>query len=355
MPVPTIYFDKGVVRLIDQTKLPNELTYINCATKEDIWHAVKSMKIRGAPAIGVAAGFGVALGMKDFSSASYAKFKNKLEDVVAYLLGVRPTAVNLSWALNRMKLVVNNNAGKSIDLLKKLLFKEAASILEEDKEICRRMAGFGEKLIQSGSNILTHCNAGGLATADYGTALGVLFSAKKKGKRFHVYVDETRPVLQGCRLTSWELMQEDIPCTLICDNMAASLMKQKKVDLVIVGGDRIAGNGDTANKIGTYSLAALSYLHKIPFYVAAPRSSFDLDISSGSFIPIEERSPEEVTCISGVRVAPKGITVYNPAFDVTPYKYITAFITENGIIKPPFRENILKRFATKARRTLKKI
>lgn len=342
MPVQTIYWDNGVVKIIDQTKLPHELVYIDCKTKEDIWHVIKTLKIRGAPAIGIAAGFGVYLGMKDFVGKTFNEFRKEFEQVSSYLLSVRPTAVNLSWALNRMRGVVKE---KDIDLVKELLLKEAQQILEEDKEICRRMASFGSQFVKSGNNVLTHCNAGGLATADYGTALGVLFYAKEEGKQFHVYVDETRPVLQGARLTSWELMQSKIPCTLICDNMAAGLMGQKKIDLVIVGGDRIARNGDTANKIGTYSLACLAQLHRIPFYVVAPRSSFDLNISDGSLIPIEERNPEEVACIGGVRIAPDGVKVYNPAFDVTPAGFITAFITEYGVIKPPFSENIASKIS----------
>lgn len=347
MPIPTIYWDNDVVKLIDQTKLPQELVYITCSTKEDIWHAIKTMQIRGAPAIGIAAGFGVFLGIKNFRGDDYTKFRKNLDEVITYLLSVRPTAVNLAWALNRMRRAVEDCANKKVDYLKEILFKEAQKILEEDKEICRRMARFGARLIKTGCNVLTHCNAGGLATADYGTALGVLFRAKEEGKKFHVYVDETRPVLQGARLTAWELMQAGIPCTLISDNMAASLMKDKKIDLVIVGGDRIAGNGDTANKIGTYSLACLARFHKIPFYVAAPRSSFDLSIKDGSSIPIEERNSDEITHIKGIRIAPEGVRVYNPSFDITSAKYITSFITENGIIKPSLKKNIQQKFLEK--------
>lgn len=340
MPIPTIYWDKTAVKLIDQTKLPDRLVYIKCKTKEDIWHAIKTMQIRGAPAIGVAAGFGVALGMKNYKGNSFDGFKNQLEKVILYLYRSRPTAVNLVWALNRMRKIVLGSSDKKVNYLKKALFTEAIKILKEDKEICRKIANFGERFIKSGCNVLTHCNAGGLATADYGTALSVLFRAKAKGKKFHVYADETRPVLQGARLTVWELMQAKIPCTLICDNMAASLMKQKKIDLIIVGADRIAGNGDTANKIGTYSLACLAKLHKIPFYVAAPSSTFDLSLKNGKGIPIEERHAKEVTHIRGKRIAPVGVRVYNPSFDVTPAEYITAFITEKGIITRPFDELI---------------
>lgn len=344
MPIPTIYWDNGVVKLVDQIKLPNELVYIECRTKEEIWHAIKVMQIRGAPAIGVAAGFGVVLGMKEKGAKTYSEFKNELDKLISYLASVRPTAVNLNWALSRMKKVVEDNVEKDIPSLKKILLSEALKILEEDKKICRKMAQFGNELIPRDSSVLTHCNAGGLATADYGTALGVLFCAKEEGKKFHVYVDETRPVLQGARLTAWELMQAGIPCTLICDNMAASLMKQARINLVLVGGDRIAANGDTANKIGTYSLACLAKTHKIPFYVAAPRSSFDLVIADGNSIPIEERNPREVMCIGDRRIAPEGIKVYNPAFDVTPGDLITAFVTERGIIEPPYKENIGLKF-----------
>lgn len=346
MPLETIYWENGIVKLIDQTRLPDELIYISCRTKEDIWNAIKTMQIRGAPAIGIAAGFGVVLGMKDFSGANN-EFKKKSEEVIAYLLSVRPTAVNLAWALERMRQIVENNADKSAEGIKGLLQREALNILEEDKDICRRIAGNGGKFIKEGTNILTHCNAGGLATADYGTALSVFFYAKEKGIKFHVYVDETRPVLQGARLTAWELIQADIPCTLICDNMAASLMRQKKIDLVIVGADRIACNGDTANKIGTYSVACLAKIHRIPFYVAAPKSTFDFNIKDGSSIIIEERDPKEVTHIKGRKIAPEGIKVYNPSFDLTPNEYITAFITEEGIILPPFKENISKKFIEK--------
>lgn len=340
MPIATIYWDNGVVKLIDQTELPDKLVYMECGTKKEMWDAIKRLVVRGAPAIGIAAGFGIVLGMKDFSGATYMEFKKQLDNVIKYLRSARPTAVNLSWALDRVKNAVENNKKQSINFLKKLLLKEALKILEEDKDICRKMGGFGERFIKSGCNVLTHCNAGGLATADYGTALSLLFYAKDDGRKFHVYVDETRPVLQGARLTAWELMHAGIPCTLICDNMAASLMRQKKVDLVIVGADRIAKNGDTANKIGTYSLACLAHLHKVPFYVAAPKSTFDLNIPDGSHIPIEERHAEEITHIRGTRIAPKGVKVYNPSFDVTPAEYVTAFITEKGIIAPPFKGNI---------------
>jgi len=340
MPVPTIYWSNGCVKLIDQTKLPDRCSYMTCRTKEQIWNAIKALKVRGAPAIGIAGGFGVFLGMKNFKGENYRIFKKEMEKVLAYLFSARPTAVNLPWALNRMRNIAEKNSNLPIVSLKKLLLDEAIKILKEDKEMCRKIASYGEKLIKNGSNVLTHCNAGGLATADYGTALSLLFYAKEDGKKFHVYVDETRPVLQGARLTAWELMEAKIPCTLICDNMSASLMKKKKIDLIIVGADRIAKNGDTANKIGTYNLACLARFHKIPFYVVAPSSTFDLKIPNGEYIPIEERNAEEITHIRGKRIAPKGVKVYNPSFDVTPAEYITAFITEKGIISQPFKKNI---------------
>jgi methylthioribose-1-phosphate isomerase len=340
MPVPTIYWKDGCVKLIDQTKLPDKLVYMRCRTKEQIWDAIKALKVRGAPAIGIAGGFGAFLGIKNFKEGNYKKFKSKMEKVLSYLFSARPTAVNLPWALNRMRKIVEKNSKKSISQLKKILLEEAINILEEDKAMCRKIASYGEKFIKNGSNVLTHCNAGGLATADYGTALSLLFYAKEDGKKFHVYVDETRPVLQGARLTAWELMDAKVPCTLICDNMSASLMSKKKIDLIIVGADRIAKNGDTANKIGTYNLACLAHLHKIPFYVVAPSSTFDLNISDGKHIPIEERNAEEVTHIRGKRIAPKGVKVYNPSFDVTPAEYITAFVTEKGIIRKPYKKNI---------------
>ena len=341
MAIATIYWDKDQVKLIDQTRLPVECVYISCRTKEDIWQAIKIMQIRGAPAIGIAAAFGVFLGMNTSTANTYQEFISELEEVTVYLAAVRPTAVNLKWALERMKAVIKKNADQSVDALKKRLFQEAMQILDEDKEMCRQIGKFGSELIKPGISVITHCNAGGLANEDYGTALAVFFRAHEQKVDFHVYVDETRPVLQGSRLTSWELMQAGIDCTLICDNMAASLMRHKKIDLVIVGGDRVARNGDTANKIGTYNLACLANIHKIPFYVAVPSNSFDLEIANGSFIPIEERASNEVTHIKDVTVSPAGIKVYNPAFDVTPADLITGFITERGIIEPPYEKNLV--------------
>jgi len=344
MQIRTIYWNNNAVKLIDQTRLPGQLVYIECRTKENIWHAIKTMQIRGAPAIGIAAGFGVFLGIRDSKAETYVEFKNELDKVISYLFRARPTAVNLQWALSRMAEIAEKNSYNSIASIKDILFRESLHLLEKDQKICRKIGRVGSKFIQKGSSVLTHCNAGGLATAGYGTALGVLFRAKEERKNFSVYVDETRPLLQGARLTIWELMRAGITCTLICDNMAASLMKQGKIDLVIVGADRIASNGDTANKIGTYNLACLADIHNIPFYVAAPKSTFDLNIANGSAIPIEKRNPQEVTNIGEKMIAPLAVNVYNPAFDITPGEMITAFITEKGIIKPPYGNNIKLKF-----------
>lgn len=346
MLTATIYWEKNRVKLIDQTKLPGKVVYLTCRSVDDIRKAIKTMRIRGAPAIGIAAGFGVVLGMKNFpSGADSRKFKRQFDKVSRYLLSARPTAVNLSWALKRMEKVAVSARDRDINTIKRLLLAEARRILAEDIKICRRIGKLGVKLIRPGSNVLTHCNAGGLATGGYGTALGVIKSAWAQGRKFGVYVDETRPVLQGARLTAWELMQAGIRCTLICDNMAAGLMRRGKIDTVIVGADRITAYGDTANKIGTYSIACLARMHRIPFYVAAPRSTFDLEILHGGDIPIEERDPEEVTGKGSARTAPAGVKVYNPAFDVTPGNLVTAFITEKGIIRPPYRKNIRVKFA----------
>jgi methylthioribose-1-phosphate isomerase len=299
-----------------------------------MWAAIKRLKVRGAPAIGVAGAFGVLLGIKNAKAGSYKVFKNKMDSAIRYLASSRPTAVNLFWALERMKKCAQKNAAKPLGQVKKMLLEEAFSIMREDQEVCRRMASFGSRLIKNGDRILTHCNAGGLATVDYGTALGVLFKAKKDGKRIKVFVDETRPLLQGARLTTWELMKEKIDVTLICDNMAASLMAKGEIDKVFVGADRIAKNGDAANKIGTYSLAVLARYHKIPFYVVAPMSTFDFKLSSGRKIPIEQRGADEVRQILGRKIAPRNVRVYNPAFDVTPARLITAIVTEEGVLRP---------------------
>lgn len=342
MPVTTIKWVNGKVRMIDQTKLPQELVYLEIDDVENLGEAIKSLRVRGAPAIGIAGAFGVVLGIQNFKGEDKAPFFKKLKDTADYLLTTRPTAVNLSWAINRMKRVAEKYSDKSITQIKERLLQEALKIWEEDREICRRIGKHGAKLIKDGFNILTHCNTGALATADYGTALGVIFAAKEEGKRVRVFADETRPLLQGARLNVWELMNEGIDVTLICDNTAAFVMQQNKINCVIVGADRIARNGDTANKIGTYNLAVLAEKHTIPFYVAAPFSTIDFNIKNGSEIPIEERAPEEITEGFGKRTAPAGAKVYSPAFDVTPHELITAIITEQGVIEPTFEQNLAK-------------
>lgn len=340
MPIKTIEWKNNAVRIIDQTKLPHELSFINCRDVKTLVSAIKKLKVRGAPALGVAGGFGVALGMKGSKTKNSSQFLKNLRKVTKYLGSSRPTAVNLFWALERMEKVAFKHKNLSVKNLKKVLLKEAIKIHEEDKRTCRAMAKHGASLIKSGDNILTHCNAGALATAGCGTALGVLYRAKEQGKKIKVYADETRPLLQGARLTAWELMRAGIDTTLICDNMAASLMAQGKVDKIFVGADRIASNGDTANKIGTYSLAVLAKYHKIPFYIVAPVSTIDFKIKSGKDIPIEERHTGEVRGFGPVRIACKDVKVWNPAFDVTPHHLITAIITEKGVARKQFYKKI---------------
>ena len=338
----TIEWRRNKVKIIDQSKLPSKLAYLNLSNVRQLWRAIRRLKVRGAPAIGIAAALGVALAMRSSRATTFTQFKKELKDVVEYLKEARPTAINLFWALERMERVTQEHYRESIPTLKKLLLKEAQKIIREDKNICRRMARFGSKLIKHGDVILTHCNAGALATADYGTALGVIYEAKKQAKRIKVYTDETRPVLQGARLTTWELMQHKIDVTLICDNMAADLMQKGKVDKILVGADRIAANGDTANKIGTYNLAVLANFHHIPFYVVAPASSFDLRLKCGKDIPIEQRDSRELREIFGRQLAPKRVKVYNPAFDVTPNSLITAIVTEKGILRKPYKVSLRK-------------
>lgn len=320
----------GFVRLIDQTLLPTTLTYRDCHTVEDVWEAIKSLRVRGAPAIGVAAAMGVVVGLRDFAKADRASLLKRLHEVCDYLATSRPTAVNLFWALERMKSLA---FGTESDTLQVLL-REALAIEEEDRRMCHAIGRHGAPLIVDGSGVLTHCNAGGLATADYGTALAVLYAAHEEGKRFHVFADETRPLLQGSRLTAWELMQHGLDVTLLCDSMAAQVMKEGRIHRVVVGADRIAANGDTANKIGTYGVALLAKAHGIPFHVAAPSSTFDLSLKSGEAIPIEQRDAREITHGFGRQTAPDGVKVYNPAFDVTPANLIASIITEKGVIEP---------------------
>jgi len=342
MPVETIAWKNGKVKLVDQTLLPLKLKYVSCRDVTTLWHAIKRLQVRGAPAIGVAGALGILLGMNASKAKDGRALMRDIEKCAKYLASSRPTAVNLFWALARMKCKAEENCRKSVPEIKKILHSEAMRILAEDKASCRAMARHGAELVKSGDTILTHCNAGGLATADYGTALGVLFEAKKQGKRIKVYADETRPLLQGARLTAWELECEGIDTTLICDNMAASLMAKGRIDKIFVGADRIASNGDAANKIGTYNVAVLAKYHKVPFYVVAPISTFDFSIKTGKEIPIEERDADEVRMMAGRLVAPPRVKVYNPAFDVTPNGLITAIVTEKGIFKKPYLQNLRK-------------
>jgi methylthioribose-1-phosphate isomerase len=327
--------ETGFIRLLDQTLLPTLLEYRDCRTVEEVWEAIRSLRVRGAPAIGIAAAMGVVVGLEPFVAVSSAEFAQRLKEVCDYLSTSRPTAVNLSWALQRMRRrFANLNDQHDPGLTIRELLQEALAIEEEDRRMCRAIGQAGAALIGEGQGVLTHCNAGGLATADYGTALAVMFAASEAGRRFQVFADETRPLLQGARLTAWELQQRGIDVTLICDNMAGQVMREGRIQLVIVGADRIAANGDTANKIGTYSVALLAHAHGIPFYVAAPSSTFDLSLPTGDAIPIEQRDAREVTHGLGKQIAPDGVKVYNPAFDVTPARLIAGIITERGLISP---------------------
>jgi len=346
MPVETIAWSDGCVRLIDQTLLPNEIRYLEIDDTERLWEAIRTLRVRGAPAIGIAAALGAYLGVRDSAADSFDALRAELARVCHYLASARPTAVNLSWALERVRQRADQLSDHPVEAVKQALLDEALAMIEEDHLVCRAIGRFGAELLDGVQAILTHCNAGGLATAAYGTALAPVFLAAERGRLIHVYADETRPLLQGARLTAWELQQAGIPVTLICDNMAATVMAQGKVQAVIVGTDRTAANGDVANKIGTLGVAVLARAFGIPFYVAAPLSSIDMTLASGAEIPIEEREPEEVTCAFGRRTAPEGIAVYNPAFDVTPHRYVTALITERGIVRPPFEEGLQRLFAT---------
>lgn len=340
----TMVWKDGSLRLLDQTRLPLEVTYVDCKTAGEVAEAIKTMKVRGAPAIGAAAAYGLALGAANLCTGDTDVFLKELKETAQMLASTRPTAVNLFWALKRMVDTAENSGLKEVAEIKNLLVKEAEIIFLEDVEMNRSIGKFGQELVPQGARVLTHCNAGALATAGYGTALGVIRAAHDSGKNIEVYADETRPLLQGARLTAWELCQSQIPVTLITDNMAGYLMKKGMIDLAVVGADRITANGDVANKIGTYSVAVLCKEHGIPFYVAAPVSTIDMKLESGEDIPIEERESEEVTSVFGQEVAPKGVKVFNPAFDVTPNQLITAIITDRGIIKAPYGENLNKLF-----------
>jgi methylthioribose-1-phosphate isomerase len=332
---------EGRLCLLDQTRLPTECVEIECRTVEAVWEAIRSLRVRGAPAIGIAAAYGVCIGMQGALEADHAAFRARLNEAASYLATSRPTAVNLSWALARMwRVVEGSDVLLDPPIAAQRLLDEAKAIHEEDRQMCRAIGRHGAALLHDGQGVLTHCNAGGLATSDYGTALAVFFTAHEQGKRLHVFADETRPLLQGARLTAWELKQRGIDVTLICDSMAAQVMREGRVQAVVVGADRITANGDTANKIGTYAVALAAAAHDIPFYVAAPTSTFDLSLESGDEIPIEQRPPNEITHSFGQQNAPDGIDVYNPAFDVTPSRLITAIICERGIIQPVTRETI---------------
>lgn len=336
----TIEWKDDRVVMIDQRLLPKEEKYRVCEDFLDVAEAIREMVIRGAPAIGVAAAFGIALGVQGIGEGE--DFSKAFERICKVMASTRPTAKNLFWAIERMKGIVEANRDASLKELKDLVKEEAFRIYREDIEINMAIGRNGEPLIEDGARILTHCNAGALATAGYGTAIGVIRAAFEKGKKIHVFVDETRPFLQGARLTTWELKELGIPFTLITDNMAGHFMQKGMVDVVIVGADRIASNGDTANKIGTYTLAVLAKEHGIPFYVAAPFSTIDLRIEDGRGIPIEERDPDEVTHIGDIEIAPHGVDVKNPAFDITPHHLISSIITEKGVISPPFKDGLAR-------------
>jgi methylthioribose-1-phosphate isomerase len=330
----------GCLRIIDQTVLPGELRQIDLVTPEQVWEAIRALRVRGAPAIGVAAAYGVVIGLRSVLDAERTTFDRRLHEVAAYLETSRPTAVNLAWALGRMQRVAASRPELSSAVMATRLLEEARQIEIEDREMCLAIGRAGADLLADGTGVLTHCNAGALATAGDGTALAVIFAAVRQGKRLHVFVDETRPLLQGARLTAWELTERGIPATLLCDSAAGWIMREGRIQAVVTGADRIAANGDTANKIGTYSVAHLARAHGIPFYVAAPTSTFDLSAADGRSIPIEERAQAEVTHPFERQTAPSGIGARNPAFDVTPAELITALITERGLIQPVTREAI---------------
>jgi len=344
--IPTLAWTPEGVRFIDQTKLPLEESYVLATNYEQVADAIVTMVVRGAPAIGVSAAYGVALGAIRSNATTAREFAPEFEKICARLAATRPTAVNLFWAIDRMKRVFANlagsGAGSDVTLaeIQERLLAEAHAMYEDDIAACKAMGGFGGPLLPDEGGVLTHCNAGALATCGYGTALGVIRSAVEQGKRIHVYADETRPFLQGARLTAWELMADGIPTTVICDNMAASLMRAGKIKAVVVGADRIGANGDFANKIGTYNVAILAREHDIPFYCAAPWSTIDTATPNGDAIPIEERSAKEVTHHGGKQLTPHNVGICNPAFDVTPARYVTAIITERGVLRAPYSESL---------------
>lgn len=347
LPIPTLYWKPdapaqilpGVLCLLDQTLLPLQTKFVAVRDTKTLWHAIKTLQVRGAPAIGIAAAFGIITAIQHSPSDTPRLYQIVCE-AADYLAASRPTAVNLFWALDRMKLTAEKAISLKPAEYKERLLREAQKILEEDLAMCRAIGEAGAALLKDGQTVLTHCNAGGLATSGYGTALAPIYIASEQGKKIRVYSDETRPLLQGARLTAWELQQAGIEVIVICDNMAAQVMREGHIDLIMVGADRIAANGDTANKIGTYGLAVLAQAHKIPFYILAPSSTFDFQTPDGDSIPIEERGAEEITCGFGKRTAPLDIAVYAPAFDVTPAALITGIICEHGILSPPFTESL---------------
>jgi methylthioribose-1-phosphate isomerase len=342
MPVTTIEWKNHKIRMIDQTRLPTEEIYFDIDDIEVLAEAIRSLRVRGAPAIGIAGAFGILITVHGYKGSDPLELLKQIKETGDYLNSTRPTAVNLSWAILKMRKRAETLKTGSLEAMRQGLTEEALAIWQEDRDCCRALGRHGAELLRDGSTVLTHCNTGALATADYGTALGVVFAAHEAGKRIHVYADETRPLLQGARLNTWELLNEGIDVTLICDNTAAFVMQQNKIDCVILGADRIARNGDTANKIGTYNVAVIAEKHNVPFYVAAPYSTIDFNLANGSQIPIEERAASEVTDGFGRKTAAEGTNVYNPAFDITPNKLITAIITEHGVIKPPFEVNLAK-------------
>jgi methylthioribose-1-phosphate isomerase len=340
--IPTLTWTSEGVRFIDQTKLPLEESYVMATNYEQVADIIVTMVVRGAPAIGVSAAYGIALGAQGTTAKTAQEFAAEFDKICKRLAGTRPTAVNLFWAIDRMKALFAKllSSGATLAQIQERILAEAHAMYEEDIAACKTMGAFGGELLPQEGGVLTHCNAGALATCGYGTALGVIRAAVEQGKQIHVYADETRPFLQGARLTAWELMADGIPTTVICDNMAASLMRAGKIKAVVVGADRIAANGDTANKIGTYNVGILAKEHGIPFYVAAPWSTIDLATATGDAIPIEERPQIEVTHHAGKQLTPHGVGICNPAFDVTPAKYVTAIITERGVLRAPYTESL---------------
>ena len=332
--IRTVQWADGKVRIIDQTRLPADEVYLEIDDYRELARAIREMRIRGAPALGVAAAYGVALGAFQVQAATKEQFLAGLREVISTIAATRPTARNLFWALERMERVAEQ--APDVRTARARLLSEALLVEREDEETNRAIGRHGAALMHDGFHVLTHCNAGALATAAYGTALGVIRAAVEEGKRLHVYIDETRPLLQGSRLTAWELITDGIPATLLTDNMAGHFLQRRQIDCVVVGADRIAANGDVANKIGTYTVAVLAHENGIPFYVAAPTSTIDLSMATGDEIPIEERDPAEVTHLGGKQVAPEGIAAANPAFDVTPHRYVTAIVTEKGVLRPPY-------------------